>query len=200
VIKLLAIAERSVGSGPQGALSLRVHPTLVHRQDVLADVSGSFNAISIYGHALGHCLFYGRGAGQMPTASAVVSDIIQTALGTAATAFGQLRIFSDATQPAKLLPFEELQSRYYLRVLVKDQPGVMAQIAAILGKYQVSISAILQHESAEDNTVPIIITTHLAREGALQRAIAEINGLPVIQPPAACLRIIDQPQESAAIR
>jgi homoserine dehydrogenase len=200
VIKLLAIAERSVGSGPQGALSLRVHPTLVHRQDVLADVSGSFNAISIYGHALGHCLFYGRGAGQMPTASAVVSDIIQTALGTAATAFGQLRIFSDATQPAKLLPFEELQSRYYLRVLVKDQPGVMAQIAAILGKYQVSISAILQHESAEDNTVPIVITTHLAREGALQRAIAEINGLPVIQPPAACLRIIDQPQESAAIR
>jgi homoserine dehydrogenase len=196
VIKLLAIAERGAG----GALSLRVHPTLVHKQDVLADVSGSFNAISVYGHALGHCLFYGRGAGQMPTASAVVSDIIQTALGTAALSFKQVNIFAEATTPAALLPFEELQSRYYLRVLAKDQPGVMARIASILGKYEVSISAILQHESAENNHVPIVITTHLAREGALQRAIAEINGLGVITPPVACLRIIDQPQESAAIR
>jgi homoserine dehydrogenase len=196
VIKLLAIAAR----GSNGALSLRVHPTLVHREDVLADVSGSFNAISVYGHALGHCLFYGRGAGQMPTASAVVSDIIQTALGTAALAFKQLNIFSETTPPATMLPFELLQSRYYLRVLAKDEPGVMAQIATILGKYQVSISAILQHESTENNHVPIVITTHLAREGALQRAIKEINGLPVITPPVACLRIIDQPTESAALQ
>jgi homoserine dehydrogenase len=196
VIKLLAIAERGAG----GALSLRVHPTLVHKQDVLADVSGSFNAISVYGHALGHCLFYGRGAGQMPTASAVVSDIIQTALGSAATSFKQLNIFAEATAPAPLLPFEQLQSRYYLRVMAKDEPGVMAQIATILGKYSVSISAILQHESGENNHVPIVITTHLAKEGALQRAIKEINGLGVITPPVACLRIIDQPQESAAIR
>ena len=195
VIKLLAIAAR----GTNGALSLRVHPTLVHRRDVLADVSGSFNAISVYGHALGHCLFYGRGAGQMPTASAVVSDIIQTALGTAALSFKQLNIFSESTPPAALLPFELLQSRYYLRVLAKDQPGVMAKIASILGKYEVSISAILQHESGEDNHVPIVITTHLAREGALQRAIAEINNLPVITPPVACLRIIDQPRESATL-
>jgi homoserine dehydrogenase len=196
VIKLLAIAERTA----TGAISLRVHPTLVHQADVLADVSGSFNAISVYGHALGHCLFYGRGAGQMPTASAVVSDIIHTAMGTAALAFRQLQIFPDATPPARILPFEELQSRYYLRVLAMDQPGVMARVAAVLGKYQVSISAILQHESAENNHVPIVITTHMAKEGALQRAIAEINSLPVIQPPAACLRIIDQPKESAAIQ
>ncbi|MDB5319540.1 MAG: homoserine dehydrogenase [Phycisphaerales bacterium] len=201
VIKLLAIAERAQGSAAGGApISLRVHPTLVHKQDVLADVSGSFNAISVYGHALGHCLFYGRGAGQMPTASAVVSDLIQTALGTAALAFKQLQIFADGTPPANILPFEDLQSRYYLRVLAKDQPGVMARVAAVLGKYEVSISAILQHESAENNHVPIVITTHLAKEGALQRAIREINSLPVIQPPAACLRIIDQPKESSAIQ
>jgi len=213
VIKLLAIAEREAGSGvkvqgpgngnaasPANPVSLRVHPTLVHKEDVLADVSDSFNAISVYGHALGHCLFYGRGAGQMPTASAVVSDIIQTALGTASLAFRQLQIFPDATAPASILPFEQLQSRYYLRVLAKDSPGVMAQVAAVLGKYEVSISAILQHESAENNHVPIVITTHLAKEGALQKAIAEINSLPVIQPPAACLRIIDQPRESSAIR
>jgi len=77
---------------------------------------------------------------------------------------------------------------------------LVAQVAAVLGKYEVSISAILQHESAENNHVPIVITTHLAKEGALQKAIAEINSLPVIQPPAACLRIIDQPRESSAIR
>jgi len=203
VIKLLAIAECAGGAGDgdkPAPISLRVHPTLVHRQDVLADVSGSFNAISVYGHALGHCLFYGRGAGQMPTASAVVSDLIQTALGSAGVAFKQLRIFTDTTPQANVLPFAELRSRYYLRVIAKDQPGVMARVAAVLGKYEVSISAILQHESGQDNHVPIVITTHLAREGALQRAIAEINGLPVIQPPAACLRIIDQPKESAAIQ
>ena len=209
VIKLLAIAERSgekaKGKGQKAkdeeAVSLRVHPTLVHKQDVLADVSGSFNAISVYGHALGHCLFYGRGAGQMPTASAVVSDIIQTALGTTGLAFSQLRIFPDGegTGTVAVLPFAELRSRYYLRVMAKDAPGVMAQVAAVLGKYEVSISAILQHESAENNTVPIVITTHLAREGALQRAIAEINGLPVVLGPVACLRIIDQPKESAAL-
>jgi homoserine dehydrogenase len=201
VIKLLAIAERAEGSeGKSRPISLRVHPTLVATTSVLADVSGSFNAISVYGSALGHCLFYGRGAGQMPTASAVVSDIIQTALGTATVAFRQLQIYPDGGAAAAILPFEQLESRYYLRVLAKDKPGVMAQVAAVLGKYDVSISAILQHESGEGQLVPIVITTHRAREGALQKAIAEINSLPVIQGSAACLRIIDQPQESKAIQ
>jgi homoserine dehydrogenase len=198
VIKLLAIAERADG----GTMSLRVHPTLVHTHDVLADVAGSFNAISVYGHALGHCLFYGRGAGQMPTASAVVSDIIQTGLGTAGQAFKQLQVFPDATPAAKVLSFDQLRSRYYLRVLAKDAPGVMAAVATILGKYQVSISAILQHESDQNHPdfVPIVITTHIAKEGDIQAALAEINRLPVIQPPSACLRIIDQPKESTAIQ
>jgi homoserine dehydrogenase len=197
VIKLLAIAERA-----DGLIALRVHPTLVHQNDVLSDVAGSFNAISVYGHALGHCLFYGRGAGQMPTASAVVSDIIQTALGTAGLAFKQLQVFPDATPAAKVLPFDQLRSRYYVRVLARDAPGVMAAVATILGKYQVSISAILQHESDLNHPdfVPIVITTHTAREGDVQAALAEINGLSVIRPSSACLRIIDQPKESAAIR
>src|SRR5262249_53330988 len=124
VIKLLAIAERVFPDN--GAVSLRVHPTLVHKDDLLADVSGSFNAISFYGHALGHALFYGRGAGRMPTASAVVSDLIGIALGTTPAQFKQLNIFPDQTPPAKVLPFEQLQSRYYLRLTAKDQPGVMA--------------------------------------------------------------------------
>ncbi|MBV8780154.1 MAG: homoserine dehydrogenase, partial [Phycisphaerae bacterium] len=120
VIKLLAIAER----GENDRLSLRVHPTLVHTDDVLAEVSGSFNAISVFGHALGHALFYGRGAGQMPTASAVVSDLIDVASGSRAIAFRQQRIFPDTTEPADVLPFDQLQSRYYLRLTARDVPGV----------------------------------------------------------------------------
>src|SRR5712672_2805700 len=103
-------------------LILRVHPTLVHTDDVLAEVSGSFNAISVYGNALGHALFYGRGAGQMPTASAVVSDLIGVALGSAQIEFRQLRILPDTTPNASVMPFNELQSRYYLRLMAKDEP------------------------------------------------------------------------------
>lgn len=196
VIKLLAIAQRASGE----RVSLRVHPTLVHKDDVLADVSGSFNAISVYGHALGHALWYGRGAGRMPTASAVVADLVGIAMGATPAVFKQLRTLPDVTPKGNVLPFAELESRYYLRLVAKDQPGVMASIAAILGKHQVSISAILQHETDNANLVPIVITTHLAREGAVAQALAEINALAVIQPPAVCLRIIDMPEEFAALK
>jgi homoserine dehydrogenase len=98
VIKLLAIAERS----GDGKLALRVHPTLVHKADVLAEVSGSFNAISVYGHALGHALFYGRGAGQMPTASAVVADLVGVAMGVTPLAFEKLHIYPDSSAPLNM--------------------------------------------------------------------------------------------------
>src|SRR5688500_14915088 len=137
VIKLLAIAGRD----PDGRLGLRVHPTLVHKADVLAEVSGGFNAISVYGHALGHTLFYGRGAGQMPTASAVVADLVSVALGTAPLVFKRLRIFPDTTPAAAVQPFEQTQSRYYLRLAVRDQPGVMGQVTQILGQHGISLSA-----------------------------------------------------------
>jgi len=192
VIKLLAIAERS---GER--VSLRVHPTLVHKSDVLAEVGGSFNAISVYGHALGHALFYGRGAGQMPTASAVVSDLLGVALGTTPLAFKQLRIFPDTTPAASVLPFHELQTRYYLRLMVKDQPGVMGQVSQILGNNGISLSAILQRETEDGAKVPIVITTHLAAEGPMRKALEQINALPAITPPTVCLRIIDQPKEFA---
>lgn len=191
VMKLLAIAERTNGE----QISLRVHPTLVHKDDMLADVSGSFNAISVYGHALGHALWYGRGAGRTPTASAVVADLVSIAIGTAPLAFQQLRILPDTTQRAQVVPIEELRSRYYIRLAAKDQPGVLAQVTAALGKQGISLSAIRQRESGEDQSVPVVITTHLAREGSMQAALAEINALPTIAPPTVCLRIIDQPKE-----
>ncbi|HEV8606677.1 MAG TPA: homoserine dehydrogenase [Tepidisphaeraceae bacterium] len=191
VIKLLAIAERNADD----KISLRVHPTLVHRDDLLADVSGSFNAISVFGHALGHGLWYGRGAGRTPTASAVVADLIGIGMGVTGLAFRQLKIFPDQTPAASVLPFNELQSRYYIRLMAKDQPGVLAQVTAALGRNQISVSAMLQHETPDGQSVPVVITTHLAKEGAMQSALKEIDSLNTINPPTVCLRIVDQPKE-----
>lgn len=191
VIKLLAIAQR----GQHDRLSLRVHPALVHEHDVLADVSDSFNAISVYGHALGHALFYGRGAGQMPTASAVVSDLIGVALGTVPLFFNHLRIFPDVTPPADVLPFDQLETRYYLRVMARDIPGVLAEIATALGRNGISVSAVLQRELHENQHVPLVITTHTAREGSMRQAMREIDALKTVSPPTMCLRIMDSPKE-----
>jgi homoserine dehydrogenase len=191
VIKLLAIAERKAGD----RLSLRVHPTLVSKDDVLADVGGSFNAISVYGHALGHGLWYGRGAGRTPTASAVVADLVGVALGATGLTFSQLRTLPDVTPPATLLPFDELEARYYIRLSAADQPGVLAQVTAALGAQGISLSAILQHENGQDQRVPVVITTHRAKEGAMQAAIKAIDALPTVAGPTVCLRIADQPKE-----
>ncbi|HZZ43366.1 MAG TPA: homoserine dehydrogenase [Tepidisphaeraceae bacterium] len=194
-IKLLAIAERQKGD----AISLRVHPTLVHKADQLAQVSGSFNAISFYGHALGHAVFYGRGAGRMPTASAVVADLIGVALGTTPAMFKSLNIFPDQCPKAVVLPFDQLQSRYYLRLTAKDQPGVLAQVTKVLGDQKISIASFVQHETpATDGSVPLVLTTHRAQEGAMQTAIKQINALAPITAPAISLRIVDQPKEFAA--
>jgi len=193
VIKLLAIAQRE----PKDRISLRVHPTLVHKDDLLAQVSGSFNAVSIYGHALGHALFYGRGAGRMPTASAVVSDIVQVGMGLTAAAFKQFNLLPAAAGAVKKLPAAELQSRYYLRLTAQDAPGVLAQVTKILGSHKISLSAVLQRESNHSQFVPVVITTHQAREGDLQKALDKINRLKSLRPPAVCLRIIDQPKEFA---
>jgi homoserine dehydrogenase len=164
---------------------------------MLADVSGSFNAISVYGSALGHALFYGRGAGAMPTASAVVADLIGVALGTTPLAFRQLKIFPDTTAPANVLPIEDLRSRYYLRLQAADRPGVLADVTEILGRQGISLSAVLQRETHDGQSVPVVITTHRAAEGAMRAALKEIDALPSITPPSVCLRIIDQPKEYA---
>lgn len=190
VIKLLAIAEKS-----DGLISLRVHPTLVHEDDMLAKVSGSFNAISVYGHALGHAMFYGRGAGRTPTASAIVADLVSVTMGTTGEIFKRLKIYPDECPPVKVLPFDQLKSRYYMRLAAKDEPGVLAQVTAALGKHGISLSSVLQHEGDGGQFVPIVITTHQAREGSVREALKEIDSLKTIQPATVCLRIIDQPKE-----
>ena len=194
VLKLLAIGQRMKGD----LVSLRVHPTLVHKDEMLADVSGSFNAISIFSHALGHALWYGRGAGRMPTASAVVADLVSVAQGIQKSLFDQMNIYMDKVPAAHVLPFDQLESRYYIRLSAKDQPGVLAQVTAILGRQNISVSAINQHEGGEQGrSVPVVITTHAAIEGKMQAALRELDALPAILAPTMLLRIVDQPVEFA---
>ena len=181
VIKLLAIAERD----GDGRLGLRVHPTLVHQTDVLAEVSGGFNAISVYGNALGHALFYGRGAGQMPTASAVVADLVVVALGVAPLAFKKLQHLPRLRpRRPRCCRRTQVRSRYYLRLTVKDRPGVMGQVSQILGEHEISLSAILQPETGEgqpgEPLVPVVITTHRAAEGPMRESLKAIDALPTV--------------------
>jgi homoserine dehydrogenase len=133
----------------------------------------------------------------MPTASAVVADLIGVALGTTPATFKALRVFPDQCPKATVLPFDQLQSRYYLRLTAKDQPGVLAQVTKVLGDQKISIASFVQHESSAEKDVPLVLTTHLALEGAMQQAIARINALAPITAPAVSLRIADQPKEFA---
>ena len=191
VVKLLAIAQRQADG-----LSLRVRPAFISKQHPLAWVSGPFNAISVYGHANGHTMYYGRGAGGMPTASAVVADIVSVALGTAPTVFQQLPIWPDRSQPAVQLPIDAVRSRYYMRVMAEDSPGVLSQIAAILGRHGISISSVLQHEAGGSQAaVPVVITTARALEGAVRKALAEVDAMDVIKGKSVCIGIVDEHPE-----
>jgi homoserine dehydrogenase len=188
-IKLLAIGERQ----PAG-LSLSVRPCFIHGDLPLANVHGSFNAVSVYGHAVGHTMYMGRGAGQLPTASAIVSDLLNVASGWYPQAFGSMHLWSDRHEPAVSVHPDELQSRFYIRMTARDVPGVMAKVSTILGNAGIGLSAILQHEANAGQWVPLVVTTHLARQGALRKAAQQIEQMDVIQGPPVVLRIVDMPQ------
>ena len=193
VAKLLAIAHRQVGG-----ISLRVRPAFIPKSHPLAWISGPFNAVSVYGHATGHTMYYGRGAGAMPTASAVVADLAAVAAGTAQRVFDQLGIWPDRNSPATQLTVEAVESRYYIRVVAQDKPGVFAQIATILGRHDISICSALQHEPADPDAaagVPVVISTHIAREGNVRAALAEIDALEAINAPTVCIDIVDEHPE-----
>ncbi len=194
VVKLLAVAHRQADG-----LSLRVRPAFISQGHPLAWVSGPFNAISVYGHATGHTMYYGRGAGDFPTASAVVADIVAVAAGTAKREFDTLGVWPDRAEPARQLPPEASRSRYYLRMMVEDQPGVLAQIAAALGRHEISICSVLQHEpppgSRPGAGVPVVITTHAAVEGGLRQALGEVDALAVIKAPTVCIDIVEEHPE-----
>jgi homoserine dehydrogenase len=185
-VKLLAIA-RLVGGG----IEARVHPTLVPRSSILGSVDGPFNAVQIEGDLIGTALFYGRGAGSEPTASAVIADLI--ALGTSGGR-GSPQIATAGRGPA-VRAMSELQTRYFFRLLTLDRPGVMAAIATVLGDRGISLAGVVQKESltfgADEPGAEIVLTTHLAHEAAMQDALARIRELPVVKSIGALLRIHD---------
>ncbi len=174
-------------------LSLRVHPSFVHASAPLAQVHGPFNALSVYGHAAGHTMYSGRGAGQLSTASAVVSDILNVASGWYPLAYRNMSLHGDRCEPAGTVSPDDLVSRFYLRMNALDVPGVMAKVSQILGDAGISLSAILQHEANVGQFVPLVITTHQARQGALNAALKRIAQLKVIHGRPVCIRIVDMP-------
>jgi homoserine dehydrogenase len=196
VVKLIAMAIRL-----DGGLYLRVHPVFISSGHPLAWVSGPFNAISLYGHKTGHTMYSGRGAGGPPTASAIVSDIVATALGTQKLLFKNLGIWADRTKKAKQIPYGEIVSRFYLRFMVNDAPGVLAKITAALGKNGISIASVLQKEIPESigkqrGKVPVVITTHLAKEKNVRKALTALRTAKLAQENPVCLHIVDEWEES----
>ncbi|MBN1523456.1 MAG: homoserine dehydrogenase [Spirochaetales bacterium] len=194
VMKLLAISIRQ-----DGGITLAVKPSFISREHPLAWVSGPFNAVSIYGHATGHTMYYGRGAGGDPTASAVISDILSVVNGSARASFFGCTIWPDIADASRAMPVSEPVSRFYIRVMASDEPGVLAGIASILAKYGISISSVLQKEKDPDadmpEAVPVLITTYPARQNSVLEAIREVDELAVVQSKSVCINIIDEHPE-----
>ena len=183
-LKLLAIAKKA-----ENNIELRVHPTLLPHDHPLSSVNGVFNAICVKGSAVGETMLYGRGAGQMPTASAVVADLVDVALGRAGITFNAMKTFSGRCERAPIANILQIKTRYYLRFSVVDKPGVLAKISGILGNYEISIASVIQHKAKENGNVPLVMMTHLAEEGNLQKALTEIKRLDVIKDHTKFLRV-----------
>ncbi|MGE5446698.1 MAG: homoserine dehydrogenase [Ignavibacteriales bacterium] len=184
-IKLLAIAK----SEKEG-IEARVHPTLVEKGTPIADVSGAFNAIHIVGDAVGPNMLYGMGAGMMPTASAVVSDIVQIAKSIAfGNSHSSLPRFYQERASLSLIPVSEITAKYYLRFQAEDRPGVLGQIAGSLGKNNISIESVIQKGRQLGGEVPVVIMTHEAKERDLISALQEIDRFPAIKGKSVFIRI-----------
>lgn len=192
VLKLLAIAEKN----ENGTISLRVHPSFIPHDNPLANVSGSFNAVSIFGSAVGQVMYFGRGAGMMPTASAIVADIIDTAIGNSATTFRHINIRPRDQIESSIEKIDNLAGRFYIRLMVKDQFGVFAQIGQVLSDNEISISGLLQKEGrGPENTVPVVITTHITQQNKVSRSLKQLNDLDVACSKPVCIRIVDIPED-----
>ena len=191
-VKLLAVSRLL-----DGQLEMHVQPTLVGNERPIAQVDGANNMIALEGDAVGKTWYSGPGAGQMPTASAVVADLIDVASGRAAVSFPRLSLWNE--QPAvPVQPAEEIERRYYLRFNVADLPHVFADIANILGNHQISLASINQPEAPElalsteaTPTVAVVVMTHRTTEGQLRKACNELNQLSTLLPPLVCMPVAD---------
>jgi homoserine dehydrogenase len=192
VLKLLAIGQKD----QNGRISLRVHPSFIAKDNSLARVDGPFNAVSIFGSAVGQVMYYGRGAGMMPAASAVVADIIDVALGNSATTFRHLRLKPRSETESVIDEIGNLISRFYIRIMCKDRAGVIAQWSKVLAEHEISISGALQHEgTGPENTVPVVIATHPTQQKNVSAAVEDMEKLDVIGGKPVCIRIVDIPED-----
>jgi homoserine dehydrogenase len=189
-IKLLAIISRDFA---KNELSVRVHPTLLPEGNVVANVSGVFNAISVTGDVVGTTFYSGRGAGQDATASAVISDIADAASLLTHGKGGHL--LGEVTTPkgngCRLAPPESIRSRYYLRLTVRDEPGVLARVASVMAKQKVSIASVIQSPADEPGAASLVLTTHESNERAMSATLKQLRALGAVLDDPLLLRIGD---------
>jgi len=184
-IKLLAIAKAA-----EGGVEVRVHPTMIPAASPLAAVSGVFNAVFMTGDAVGDLMFYGRGAGQMPTASAVWSDVLEIARRLAhGIPSLALELPSVAPSALPLRPMDAIRCCYYLRVMVLDRPGVLSRVAGILGDNDISIAHVIQKGRGTSEAVPVVMMTHEARERDMRAALAAIDRTPDVATATTMIRV-----------
>ncbi len=186
-IKLLAISKDHGDT-----IEARVHPTMIPFDNILSNVNGTLNAITVTGDAVGDILLYGHGAGMMPTASAVIGDIVDIARNLAAKASGRLPLLAcqpDKLRPKPIMPISQLVTHYYIRFEAKDQPGVLSRISGILGNCGISISSVHQKGRKSEGSVPVVMVTHFARESDVCQAMDEISSLDVIHGQPVVIRI-----------
>jgi len=184
-IKLLAIAKQH-----NGEIEARVHPTFVPQGFTLASIDGVFNAVHVVGDLVGPVMFYGRGAGPGPTASAVVSDVIDLAqrLHTGMV----MRPVPPLDAAKRVKPVDEIETRYYLRLQVANRPGVFAQIAGAMGEAGISLASVIQKEERDaGRQAEVVLTTYLAREAAMRRALGALEKLPVVDEVSSVVRVED---------
>jgi homoserine dehydrogenase len=182
-IKLLAIGKQG-----DNLIEVRVHPVFIPEESLLAKVDGVYNAILVEGDLVGRVLFYGEGAGALPTSSAVVADVVSAAQDILSG--GGSRVRWRLEPGKKIKPMAELETRYYLRLNVADQPGVLAQVAKVLGGHLISISSVIQKAAdAAAQAAEIVIMTHPAKEAAVQQALGELVHLPVVKAISNFIRV-----------
>ena len=198
-IKLLGITKRTVANGQEG-IELRVHPSLIPAKRLIANVEGAMNAVVVNGDAVGTTLYYGKGAGSEPTASAVIADLVditrlhgvEAAQRVPALAF-QPQTFAQAQADSPILPMSDVVTSYYLRLNVADEAGVLAKVTGILANASISIDAVLQREADEvggegATQTDLIILTHDTREGIMNAALAQMQALPTVLAPIVRIR------------
>jgi len=189
-IKLLAI-----GKIRNGEVEARVHPTMIPFDNLLSSVSGTLNAITISGDAVGDIMLYGHGAGMMPTASAVISDTVDIARNLLCGIAGRVPALSyqrDRIRRIPILPIDDLTTHYYFRFSALDRPGVLSTISGILGNYGISIQSVHQKGRKTDGAVPVVMLSHLAKEADVKQALNEIGALDVVADKPILIRIEDE--------